>query len=413
MLLGTRHGAAAGGLALVFGFGIVRQASRLYEGPPPALEPSAKVAGELAILGIALGGLAALRALRRTTRERDRAEDLHWDSMEAVRVMSELAARPGAELSDKLRTVLELGATRFELELGIAWRDDGTHEGELLGLRTPTAHAPYGEDWVEELLPRLREVSQATRPQVLVDRDAEPRVFFGTGVGVDGNVHGALAFAGWRAPEERFTATDKDVLGLMGQWLATELERRERGTAPPREPAPRYGLAPLLPRRSRDLNAAVQRAEHALRRQVGVDATLELSLDPKLPPARSGRLSLSTLVESVVLAAARLAPAGRIHLETRQQGGAQQPGDLMLCVSVKGDTIDAGALERIFSQDDAEEVPRGALPLARLERLLRRDGGDLSVAVEPLRAASLTAYLPATAPRASEARPSQSIQPSR
>ena len=84
----------------------------------------------------------------------------------------------------------------------------------------------------------------------------------------------------------------------------------------------------------------------------------------------------------------------------------------MLQVSVKDETIDADGFERIFSDDGAADLPQGALPLARLERLLRRDGGDLSVAVEPGRGAVLCAYLP-TQPARSERSEAADAKPAR
>jgi hypothetical protein len=443
----SRRGVPAGALALLFACGALRQGALLYTGSPtqPGLALSADTLAELALLGTALAGLAVLRRLRRITRERDRAEDLHWDSMESVRAMSELAARPAADLGDKLRTVLELGATRFGLELGIAWCEGRSDEGELLGLHTPASDRPQ-EETLGELLPALRDLVGAPRARVVVRPETRTPTLFGVGVAVDGGPRGVLAFAGRRGEEGRFTATDKDLLGLMGQWLATELERRTRAKAAarpdearpaqdevrhapaeprsapgdvrhapaePRSAPARATLSPLRPRRGRDLNAAVRRAERGLRRRVGVEATLELSLDPKLPRARPGRLSLPTLVESVVLAAARLAPTGRLHVETRHDGGA---GDLMLQVSVKDEAIDADGFERIFTEDGVADLPQGALPLARLERLLRRDDGDLSVAVEPGHGAVLCAYLPAQTARsdAADAQPARrSSQPSR
>ena len=166
VLLAARQGAAASGLGVLFGFGAMRQAFVLFDGSVPPWELGAAALAELALLGATLGGLTALRALRRTTRERDRAEDLHWDSMEAVRVMSELAAHPGADLKDKLETVLELGATHFRLETGVAWHEEDGTDGEVIGLRTPGSDADRTAGLVAELLPRLREASRATRPQV-------------------------------------------------------------------------------------------------------------------------------------------------------------------------------------------------------------------------------------------------------
>ena len=413
---GVRHGAATAGLALLFAGVALRQGVLLHAGVDPD-PPPLGTAAEVAILSAVLGGLIAVRSLRRTTRERDRVEDLHWDSMEAVRAISELAARPGADLSDKVRSVLELGAARFGLDLGIAWRESGEPDGELLALRAPDPEADRSRARVDELLPRLREAARAARPAVLGGGD-DRRVLFAAPFAADG-ARGALAFAGSRGRGDRFTATDKDLLGLMAVWLAGELERRARAEGPAPAPEPAPPVAPALrrplPRRDRDLNAAVRQAERGLRRRVGADATLEIALAEDLPPVAGGRLPLAALVESVVLAAARLAPTGRIRVETARPayaGPAVRSGDVTLSACVTGD-VDAAALERLSEEPDAADAgPRMALSFARLERLLRRDGADLSVAVEPGRRALVTAYLPARAPAPQSASASAERKPS-
>jgi hypothetical protein len=427
IVAGVRHGAATPGFALLFAGVALRQGLLLHGGGVSKATPIA-AAGELAVLCGVVGALLALRSLLRTTRERDGSEDLHWDSMEAVRAISELAVRPHADLSDKLGTLLELGAARFDLGVGVAWCEDGVADGELLALRVP-AETELREAWRTELLPRLREAARATRPVVLAGGGNLPVVFASPFAA--GGARGALAFAGSRGRAHRFTATDKDLLGLMAVWLAGELERRTRAEAPAPSPEPPPAAPPKrrLPARrdrgrERDLNRAVRRAERGLRRRVGADATLEIALADELPPVASGRLPLATLVESVVLAAARLAPAGRIRVETAQlahagAASAVAGGDVMLSASVEGD-VDQAALERIFELPDALEPP-GALSLARLERMLRRDGADLSIAVEPGRRALLTAYLqaadqardPAVASRRARAVAGGADQPSR
>lgn len=404
ILAGVRHGAATPGLALAFACVALRQGVVLHAGDLP--DPGTlAAAGELAILCGVAGGLLALRSLTRTTRERDRVEDLHWDSMETVRAISELAGRPGADPGDGLRAVLDLGTARFDLDIGVAWHEGDAPDGVLLALRAPAAEPQPDAAWLANLLARLREVARATRPVVLTG-GADPRLVFAAPFAA-GAARGALAFAGSRGRAARFTATDKDLLGLMAVWIAGELERRARAEAPV-APAPRRKPVPLQPRRlrarpERDLNGAVRRAERGLRRQLGADATLEVVLAEDLPPVASGRLPLAMLVDSVVLAAARLAPTGRIRVETSRPAHAGpashvRGGDVTLAASVTGD-VDAAALERIHQHaHEADPDQPGALPLGRLERLLRRAGGDLSVAVEPGRRALLTAWLPAADP---------------
>jgi hypothetical protein len=386
-------------------FGLLHQIASLGDGA------TAHTLAEGALLGAGIGGFVALRALLRTTRERDRAEDVHWDSMETVRRMTELAAAPGQDLQTKLSTMLALGATRFGLEHAVAWMldEDG---GRALCLHPP--------DIDEQAIPaeRLRQAAQSSRPLTLIDTTPSgSRVFFGTSVQAGGQVFGSLGFAGSRPPDARFAATDKDLVNLMAQWLASELgQAAPANPAPSRPPRPRRASAPRRPssrRRGEDLNATLRRCETKLRRRLAADATLELVLEPGLPDLQPLRVSLPALVESLVDAAVRLAPAGRIQIRTaalapaRADAATPGSGDVTLSVSVEGAGIDPDSLARIFENpaDGDEGGGWNALPLAQLERMLRQGGADLSVSLEPPRRASLTAFVP---PRArGDALPSQ------
>jgi hypothetical protein len=131
--------------------------------------------------------------------------------------------------------------------------------------------------------------------------------------------------------------------------------------------------------------------------------TLEVSLAASLPTLRSSQIALDTLVESLVVAAHDLSPAGALRLETNRlaAGDAEPDGDpyATLSVRVRDASIQPDALARAYaSAGDPEAAPPNAssrLSLAQLEALLRRSGADLSVQVEPGRGASLTAFLPA------------------
>lgn len=365
---------------------------------------------DAALVGMACAAIVALRAVRRTTRERNRAEDLHWDAMETVRTLTELAGTPSSDPSAKLARVLALGASRFHLERGFAWQAEGG-SGRVIGRH------PVDDDEGEPPpapLERLALAARASRPLVLVDDSPSPdRVFFGAPLQLAGRTLGSLAFVGAREPRSRFSATDKDLLNLMAQWLAIELERARHpgepahgeaqpepaaapasaareGTAaasPPTPAAPVRRVARGGAARKGDLNAAIRRSEARLRRRVGVDGRLELALGDDLPPARSGRVALPTLVESLVACAARLAPSGRIRIETTLAG------DVQLAIQVEGEGIDESALACLSAPSPAGE--RGSLlGLPQLERLLRLEGGDLSLSLEPPRRAVITAFLP-------------------
>ena len=84
----------------------------------------------------AVASPAVVVALARTMAERDRSEALHWDAMEGVRALNELSARPDRDLDESLLNVLEIGCSRFDLDVGIVSRVSGKRY-EVIALRAP------------------------------------------------------------------------------------------------------------------------------------------------------------------------------------------------------------------------------------------------------------------------------------
>ena len=397
LVLALRRGEEALGLTLLFALGAARQIARLASGGLGELSLDANSAGEVALLGAGLAGLVALYALDRTARERDRAEDLHWDSMEAVRVLSELASRAGIDFDEKLRALLEIGAARFDLEVGLLCRVRGDAT-RMIAFRAPRNSELTSEAALEALATPLRNTASATRPLAIGrgETGAAPSLqsYLGAAIRTGGEVRGVLAFASPRRRREPITATDKDLLGLMAQWLGTQLERPEPRVQAPRPTAARRGEA------RRD--AVRRRLERRLRRLA--DPQLRVSVDPDLWRARAGDVSLETLACALVRGARRLSPDGQLALQTgTSDGGLPDASDashcITLCVTVRDEAVDAETLTRAFERDPGEpspERPDAPPSLAGLQRLLQREGGDLSLAVETGRGATLTAYVSPT-----------------
>jgi hypothetical protein len=402
LALALRRGEEALGFTVLFALGAARQISRLASGGLEELALDTNTAGEMALLGASLAGLVSLYALDRTARERDRAEDLHWDSMEAVRVLSELAARAGIDFDEKLRALLEIGAARFDLEVGLLCRLRGD-AAQVIAFRAPRDSDLTSEAILEALEAPLRNTASATRP-LAISRDeggAAPtlQAYFGTAIRTGGEVHGVLAFAGprRRRGREPITATDKDLLGLMAQWLGTEFERRDQRVRTRRPTA--------ASRSEGRLDAVRRRLERRLRRLA--DPQLQVSIDPDLWQARSGDVSFETLSCTLVRGARGLSPDGQLTLETGTSDGGMPDAPatsrcITLCVTIRDAALDAEALTRAFARDPDEPAPDrpdAAPSLSGLQRLLQREGGDLSLAVEPGRGATLTAYLSPASPR--------------
>jgi hypothetical protein len=395
--------------------------------------PSAPAAFDLGTLGAALGlaasvaGLFAVLAVWRILGELDRAETLHWESMEGVRGLTELAGRREVPLRDKLPLLLEMGCERLGLELGLVSRiRDGRYE--LLAVHAPEDHplAPSGVFPLEQV--PCRHVLESERP-VAVARLAEapwgsdpvaPGFRFGAFlcavVPVDGEPFGTLAFASAEPRADRFTASHKDLLLLMAQWIGSELER-EAVLGPKRAVGSRPGPAstplPPLPRPRPEpgadapiqLNKALRRLERRIRRAAGKQVEVVVKTAAALPPAKAPRLPFEVLVLSLVRRAREAMPqGGTLTLTTGAQaapngsGAADGPGWVTLSVSETGGEVTPDSVTRAFDTGSGDAELRradGSLPLAALHRVLLHGGGDLSVAVEPGRGSTYTVFLPA------------------
>ncbi|MEE9609166.1 MAG: hypothetical protein V3U03_15610, partial [Myxococcota bacterium] len=77
--------ARAGLLMLACGFLALRAAFGLWDAGAAPLTPGLATAGELSAFAASALALLVVGGLARTLRERNRAEVLHWDSMEVVR----------------------------------------------------------------------------------------------------------------------------------------------------------------------------------------------------------------------------------------------------------------------------------------------------------------------------------------
>ena len=69
----------------------------------------------LAVFGLCASilTLGAALAMNRTVSELDRAETLHWESMEGVRGLTDLASRRETSLDDRLPVLLEMSCKRL------------------------------------------------------------------------------------------------------------------------------------------------------------------------------------------------------------------------------------------------------------------------------------------------------------
>jgi GAF domain-containing protein len=382
---------------------------------------SAPLAVDLATASASAGllasllGLLTVLAMGRTLRELERAETLHWESMEGVRGITELASRRSMSVEEKLPLLLEMGCERLDLEIGLVSRARGERY-EVMALHAPEDF-PVSAGAVFELADApCAQTLVSERPVARSRSDASPRgalpfeSYLGARIRVGEEVFGSLAFASLEARRERFQASHKDLVALMAQWIGTELERADLAGAQRRVP-PRSGPAGSSGHgvRSRRpaaaggvvLNEVVERLEKRIRRAAGPTVEVVFELEPGLEAAGELRIPLEAIVLALVRKAAEsVDEGGVVVVSTANHEFSREPGvmpalepDRYVTLSVRETSgrVDADVLSRDF---DVPTHPEARISLPSVYRMLQRVGGDLSVEVEPGRGSTFTLFLP-------------------
>jgi len=438
-------------LTLLFALLGVRQGIELWSswGAPPALAFDMAGVAEASVLAAGVAGVIAVAALWRSLFERDRAESLHWNSMEAVRILGEVAARPNLTLDEKLDALLKIGCERFDLEVGLVSRvDDERHE--VIGYRAPDDF-PLSKGAILLLADTCCTRALASERPVALERidgvaDSQSagheelgfRAYFGVAVRVYGKPIGTLSFGSRDPRKHRFTATDKDLLNLMSQWVGGELERRfaaeERRVfaehqrehdASDRPAIRRHEARAARAARTVDVNSSIQRSKKNLRNRCGPGITLDMHLAGGLIEAARLPVAVGAIIESIVAqTVTALSGNGSITIETANLELANRNPDLVPAIApnhyvtaaiiATGDRIEADSFAHAFDPP-ADKSNRGAvwnpqddLPLATIYRLLQRSGGDLSVQIEPGRSCTFTVFLPVAGSQPEHPRPAES-----
>jgi len=409
--------------------------------------------GGLAGLAAGVLGVLVVVALWRTLAERDRAEKIHWDSMETVRIINELSEGDSISLDAKLAKLLEMGTSRFDLEVAMVTR---VHKDryEIIAIHSPESFpASVGTVFsLEETFCKntlnseppvgIEAISESNWAESL-DRAAFPfSAYLGTAITVDGASYGTLGFASFEPRKDRFNGTDKDLVRLMAQWIGSEIgKRNERQTSvdssvedptlvtpvPSSSAARQLGVdestaaeinkAASHPGKRSDLrnvervidpNRILQRSENELRALAGDSVNFALKLDPNLGFAAAQNLTLKTIVRTLVMNARDAMPeGGELVVETANlEIAAGEPGQVpalapdryvTLSFMDSGREPDADALSRLFDRapvDASQPSSDDRLALSTVYRVLQIRGGDLSVKIEPGCGSTFTVYLP-------------------
>jgi len=453
-VLWTRSGEIRVGL-----FGVLFLLIAIHQAVSPWMDWNAALGWNISslggLIGLAVGALGVLGvvALSRTLAERDRAERLHWDSMETVRVINELNEVDSISLDDKIAKLLEMGAARFDLEVAMLARIQEDRY-EIVAVHSPesfpaTTGAVFSLDDTfckytlkSERPVGIEEIAESNWAESL-HRAAFPfSAYLGVAITVNGTRYGTLSFASFEPRKDRFNGTEKDLIRLMAQWFGTEIGKRDEAEAPidsvrteptVAAPVPTAAAAqqeapddvapaeikkappraqkrpePRYVERVIDPNRILRRIGKELRGLAGDSVNFVMKLDPDLGSAATQKLPLKTIVRTLVMNARDAMPdGGELVVETANlEIAAGEPGQMpalapdryvTLSFTDSGKEPDADALSRLFERapvDPEKPISDGRLALSTVYRVLQICGGDLSVKVEPGRGSTFTVFLP-------------------
>jgi C4-dicarboxylate-specific signal transduction histidine kinase len=277
--------------------------------------------------------------------------------------------------------------------------------------------------------------------------------YLGAAIRVDGAAYGTISFASSEPRKERFSATDKDLIRLMAQWLGFAIERSQRAeTRPvasvvPAAPAPLESAEPVSAAATRpealgatgvesravqthaapksrravspqdrsesqrliDPNQILKSIDNQLHSLVGDRVNLVVKLEAALGLAAAPRVPLAAIVRTLVTNARDAMPGGgdllieTSKLELATGGPGMIPAvapDQYVTISVtdSGSEPDEDTLSRLFEPptlEAAQSIHSGdRLVLSTVYRILQTCGGDLSVEVKPGIGSTFTVYLP-------------------
>ena len=173
--------------------------------------------------------------------ERKLAEEELRESEAAIRELYAVTATQELDFDKRLELLLEMGCSRFGLEMGTVGRVASDRDRLIaIAAKFPSGFFPIlkGDSFALKLLydrdtlaadePICFEragISQWREHPAYTARRLE--AYIGAPVAVKGQIYGTISFASPTPRRSRFKATDKQLLKLMAQWVGGEIEREQ------------------------------------------------------------------------------------------------------------------------------------------------------------------------------------------
>ncbi|MCI0507759.1 MAG: PhnD/SsuA/transferrin family substrate-binding protein [Gammaproteobacteria bacterium] len=170
---------------------------------------------------------------------RKRAEEAEHRQAERIRALYEVSAKPGLSFDEQIDETLKLGCRLFGLEIGrvcqvvpaknenrivnvIAPQGSTLRKAQVLRLSHTMCGLTFGQD-APLVLQNIANTEYATHPGYLATKLG---AYIGTPIWVNNKKFGTINFASFQ-PNKDLQESDRDLLGLMAQWVSVALERKQ------------------------------------------------------------------------------------------------------------------------------------------------------------------------------------------
>jgi len=181
-------------------------------------------------------------ALESEIEERKRAQEAEHQQAERIKTLYEAASLPGLRPDEEIESILKVGCKMLDLEIGIVCRVDITNDLiELIGVVAPEEYQlrrgdqmtlkntfcglTFNKDY-PLAMESIASSSLNSHPSYL---STKLESYIGTPLWANGKKYGTINFSS-KKPHEPFKDLDKNMVKLMGRWVATSLERHNYQT---------------------------------------------------------------------------------------------------------------------------------------------------------------------------------------
>ncbi len=172
----------------------------------------------------------AQQALKHEIDERRQTED-------ALRALHEITSAQKLSFHDKVKELLEIGRQQFKLPIGILAHIEGDRYEVIQSISPDESIVPgtvceLGKTYCRETLRAdgpvgFEHAAHSEWNNHPCYQTFKLETYLGIPVIAGNNAYGTLNFSSPAPRKARFTATDVEILRLMGQWLGSEIDRQQ------------------------------------------------------------------------------------------------------------------------------------------------------------------------------------------